>query len=103
MRSRYRILGNIQSKVFFAHVRRNSQLSHPIISLKTDLGVTVKEPESQAELLNEFYDTVCHPDNGQPIPLLPVTLVMMGITVFTPCLVHKKLSTLDTSKNPDPD
>ncbi len=47
------------------HVRRNCQLSRQMISLKTDLGVIVKEHEAQAKLLNEFYDTVFRPDNGQ--------------------------------------
>ncbi len=28
---------------------------------------------------------------------------MMGISVFTPCLVHKEVSALDTLKNPGPD
>ncbi len=28
---------------------------------------------------------------------------MIGILVFTPCLIHKELSTLGTSKSPEPD
>ncbi len=60
-----------------------------MISLKTDLGVILKEPESQTELLNEFYDTVFRTDNGKPIP---VPSVIMDIPLFTPCLVHEKLS-----------
>ncbi len=90
-------------KVIFAHVWRNRQLSCQIISLKTDLGVIAKEPEAQAELLKEFYGAVFRIDNGQPTPALPIPSVMMGIPVFTPCLVHKGLSTLDTSKGPGPD
>ncbi len=35
---------------------------HQIISLKTDLRVIVKESEAQAELLNEFCDTIFRPD-----------------------------------------
>ncbi len=55
-------------KVFLAHVRRNRQLNRQIISLKTDLGVIVKEPETQAELLHEFYYAVFRNDAGQPSP-----------------------------------
>ncbi len=68
-----------ESKVFFAHVRRNRQLNHQIISLKPNLTVIVKEPTVQAELLNEFYDSVFLTDNGQPIPTLPLQSVMMDI------------------------
>ncbi len=38
----------------------------------------VKGPKSQVDLLSEFYDTVFRPDNEQPIPTLPIPLVMMG-------------------------
>ncbi len=89
-------------KMFFASVRRNRQLSHQIITLKTDLGVIVKVVEAQAELFNEFYDAVLRTDLGQPIPALSVPSVMMGIPVFTPCLVLKELFNLDTSKSPGP-
>ncbi len=65
------------------------------------MDVIVKEPEAQAMLLNEFYDAVFHTDAGQLIPALPS--MMMGTPVFTPCLVHKELSTVDTSKSPGPD
>ncbi len=71
--------------------------------MKTDLGVIAREPEAQAEILNEFFDAVFRTDAGQPIPALPIPFVMMGTFVFTPCLVHKELSTLDTSKGPGPD
>ncbi len=71
--------------------------------MKTDLGVIAKEPEAQAELLNEFYDDVFCTDAGHPIPALPIPSVMMGIPVFTPCLVHKELSTFETSKSLGPD
>ncbi len=86
-------------KVFFAHVRRNGQLSHQITSLKTDLGVIDKELKAHAKLLNKFHDAVYRTDAGQPIPRLPISSVMMG----TPCLVHKEHSTLNTSKSPGPD
>ncbi len=89
-------LARFNPKVFFAHVRWNRQLNRQIISL----GVIVKEPEVQTELLNEFYDAAFRTDNGQPISALPIPSVMMGIPVFTPCLVHKELSTLDISKGP---
>ncbi len=67
------------------------------------MGVIVKEPEAQAQLLNEFYDAVFRTDAGQPISTLPIPSVMMGTFVFTPCLVHKELSTLATSRSPGPD
>ncbi len=70
---------------------------------KMDLSVIVKEPEVQAEPLNEFCDAVFRSGNWQPTPALPTPSVMMGIPVFTPYLVHKELSTLDTSKIPGPD
>ncbi len=57
-------------------------------SMETDLGVIAKEPEAHAELFNEFYDDVFCTDAGQPIPALPIPSGMMGIPVFTPCLVH---------------
>ncbi len=90
-------------KVFFAYVRRNRQLSRQILSLKRDLDAIVKEPEAQAELLNEFYVSVFRTDNEHPITALPIPMVMMGIPVFTPWLVHKELSTLDNTKSPGPD
>ncbi len=90
-------------KVFFAHVRRNRQFSRQIISLETDLGVNVEEPEAQAEILNAFFHAVFRTDAVQPIPALSIPSVMTGIPAFTPCLVHKELSTLDTSKNAGPD
>ncbi len=58
----------------------------------------VKEPEALAELLNEFYDIVF-----RPIPTLPTLSVTMDIPVLTPCVAHKQFSTLDISKNPDPE
>ncbi len=67
-------LATSNPKVFFAHVRRNRH-----VTLKTDLGVNIKESEEQAELLNEFYDTIFRPDNGQPIPTLPIQLTRMDI------------------------
>ncbi len=82
--------------MFFTNARRNRHFSRQIVTLKT-------EPKAPAEFLNEFYDTVFRTDNGQPIPALPIPSVMVGIPVFTPCLVHKKLTTLDTSKIPGPD
>ncbi len=51
---------------------------HVQLSCQTDLGVIVKELEEQAELLNEFFDTVVRPDSGQPIPILPIPSAMMG-------------------------
>ncbi len=71
-----------------------------MVGLKTKAGVMIKEPEAQAELLNEFYDSVFRPANGQPIPTPPIPWVMMGIPVFTPCLAHQELSPLNTSNNP---
>ncbi len=56
--------------MFVAQVRRNRQLSRQIISLNTDMSVIVKQPEAQAELVNEFFDTVLH--HGQPSPIHPV-------------------------------
>ncbi len=53
-----------------------------------------------AELPNEFYDAIFRTGAGQPVPALSIPL---GHPVFTPCLVHKELSTLDTSKSPGPD
>ncbi len=85
-------------KVFFAYVQR-----YRLLSRQTDLGVIAKELEEQAKLLNEFFDTVFRPDGGQPIAILPIPSAIMGIPIFTPCLVHKELSTLDTSKSPGPD
>ncbi len=90
-------LATSNTKVFFAHVRRNRQLNRQIISLKTALGVNVKEPEMQAELLNEFYDAAFGTDNGQPFPALLIPSEMMSIPVFTLCLVLEELSTFDTS------
>ncbi len=49
-------LATSNPKVFFAHFRRNLQLSRHVVSLKAHLGVIVKKPEAQAELINEFYD-----------------------------------------------
>ncbi len=68
--------------------------------MKTDLGVIVKEPATQAELL---YGAVFRADAGQPVPALPIPPVMMGTPVFTPFLGHKELSNLDISKSPGPD
>ncbi len=76
------------------NVNGNCQLSR-----QTDLGVNVNELE---ELLNEFFDTVVRPDSGQPIQTLPIPSAMMVIPIFTPCLVHEELATLDTSKSPGP-
>ncbi len=55
----------------------------------------------QVKVCHEFHDANFRTDNGQPIPALPIPPVMMGIPVFTNCLVHEELSTLDTSKSPD--
>ncbi len=76
----------------------NTINSRQILSLKTQLDLIVKKPEVQAELLNEFYYTVFRTDNGQPIPTLPISSAMMGISVFTRCL-----STLDNSMSPGHD
>ncbi len=54
-------------------------------------------------IINEFFDTVFRPDNGQRIPTLQIPSVIMGILVFTSCLVHQELSPHDTSKSPGPD
>ncbi len=62
-----------------------------------------KESEAQAKLLIEFCDAAFRTDAGQPIPVLSIPPMMMGHPVFTPCLVHKELSTLETSKSPGPD
>ncbi len=94
-------LAKSNPKVFFAHVRRNRQLSRQITSLKTELGVIFKELEAQAEIFNEFYDAVLCTDLGQPIPALSVPSMMMGTPVFT-CRVLKELFNLDTSKSPGP-
>ncbi len=63
--SRLASLATPYPKIFFVRVRRNRQ----VISMKTNLGVIVKGPEAQAELLNKFYYTVFRPDNGQPNPI----------------------------------
>ncbi len=72
------------------------------IQLSNCLPVNVKVKEALTELLKEFYDSAFRPENGQPIPTLPIPSVMMGNAVFTPCLDHKELSTLDTSKSSGP-
>ncbi len=56
----------------------------------------IREPNAQAKLLNQFYDTIFHPDNGQPTPTLPFPSVKIGIPVFSPCPVHKQLSNFDS-------
>ncbi len=58
-----------------------------MVTLKKDVGAIAKEPNAQAEHLNEFCDAVSHPDNGQPI-------LIMGIPMFPACLVHNDLSIL---------
>ncbi len=57
-------LATPNTKVFFDHIWRNRHLCHQIGTLKTGLGVIVKESDDQAELFNSFYDTVFHPGNG---------------------------------------
>ncbi len=44
-----------------------------------------------------------HFHNWQPIPTLPIPSVITSIPVFTSCLVHTELSTLDTLKKPGSD
>ncbi len=71
------------------------QLGHRITSLKTDLGVIVKEPKAQVKLLNKFYDTAFRPNNRQPISTLPIPSVTMGIPYF-PLASSLKSSPLST-------
>ncbi len=93
-------LSTSNAKVLYFHDRRNRHRSHQTVTLKTDLGVVVNEPEAQAELLNKFHDSAFHPDNGKPNSALPIPPTILGNQVFLPCIIHKEFSTLDTATSP---
>ncbi len=66
--------------------------------------ITLPDLPLRVVKLEEAADSaVLRADNGQPITVMPISLVMMGTPLFTPCLVHKELSTLDITKSPGPD
>ncbi len=94
-------LATSNPNVYLDHIHQliNHQLSHQIILLKTELGIIVKEPEVEAELLNAFYDAVFRPDNVQPILALPILSVFPYYLLFS-SIKSTSLSTYQRAQAP---
>ncbi len=94
---------NTQPMLFFAHVHRNRNLKKNIIGLIDIQGETTFTPSAQAELLKNFYASICRENDARLTQTHPVPTVVMPVPQFSIPVVHRELSNLDMTKEAGPD
>ncbi len=73
------------------------------MALRADDGAVVTDSPNMARILANYCASVYRTDEGRDHPSLPELSTIINAPCFTPAVVHKELSTLDTAKGAGPD